>query len=334
MIFPSPRHDRVAQPPESLSIPEHKGWKDFSGWLLRFGFGALILAALVVSGKIDLSVMLRVRLDAPLAILVGMCTLALGTNSLRWVCLVQAMQYNVPAWPSVRVALSSNIFSFISPAGMGADAARVFYLVHGHKIGMMPALACGLIDRLIGLQTLLFCAASLAWLGGSYTTVLTSLRFGVTLGALALSGLLLGVALPSTRHLAIRLLPASWRKKLLGTGEASGQAWSRTGLLAIYLLSLVGALANLMLPVVSLHALGVSIERVDTYFGSAMVVLANALAPTPGGLGAGEAVASELLQGATGASAMLLARIMLFGVSLLLGLGYLVPQKPLISHLE
>ena len=90
---------------------------------------------------------------------------------------------------------------------------------------MARALACGLMDRLMGLQTLLLCAALMAWLGGRYTTAHTGMRLGVTLGTLVSSGLLIGLALPSTRRLTVYLLPASWREKLGALGDSSRQMW-------------------------------------------------------------------------------------------------------------
>jgi uncharacterized membrane protein YbhN (UPF0104 family) len=220
----------------------------------------------------------------------------------------------------VRVALASNIFSFFSPAGTGADAARVLYLTRTGETGPGRALAIGVIDRLMGLQTLLLCAALLAWSGGQYAALMGGLRVGVTAGALVLTALLLGMALPATRRIALRLLPSGLR----ASWDTASRIRSPRLLVAAGVWSLVGALSNLTLPVFGLLALDVPVPDSSIYFSSALVVLTNTVAPTPGGLGAGEAAASELLRGASGASAMLLARLLLLATALVFGLGYLM----------
>src|SRR5262245_27473444 len=117
MIYPSPLHNSVSAPSTPLPAAKLAQRKGFWGWLLRLSLGVIILAALVVSGKLDLWVLMKVQVGAPLGILLGVCVLALGANSLRWVCLVQTMGYDIPAWERARVALASNVFLFISPAG-------------------------------------------------------------------------------------------------------------------------------------------------------------------------------------------------------------------------
>jgi uncharacterized membrane protein YbhN (UPF0104 family) len=74
-------------------------------------------------------------------------------------------------------------------------------------------------------------------------------------------------------------------------------------------------------------ALDPQLSRPTQYFSSALVVLVNIVAPTPGGMGIGEAAASKLLQqsgGGGGAECMFLARLMIISWSLLMGTGYLI----------
>ncbi|MCC6730185.1 MAG: flippase-like domain-containing protein [Chthonomonadales bacterium] len=291
----------------------------WSGWLLRAGLGAALLAALLGSGRLDPSALASVRPGPWLAVLGAACFLALALNSLRWACLARAAGIPIAGATAVRVALASNVFLFVSPAGTGADAARVLHLVRAEGERTGRALALGIVDRLIGVQTLLAVAAAVGVAAALGRPALWGAAAGLGAAAIGATLVVSGIALPATRRLCLRLLPTPWRERL----QAAAVPWHPAWVAGVLGLSLAGAAANLALPVLGLAALGHPTGGPQALFGSAMVVLVNTVAPTPGGLGAGEAAASAMLQGARGASAMLLARVLLVAWSLALGAGYL-----------
>jgi uncharacterized membrane protein YbhN (UPF0104 family) len=289
------------------SAPQPGPGRRKTAWnLLRLLLGVGLLAWLIASGRLNLSALARVRPDVGFFLLAAATLIGLAATSFRWLFLIQAAARQPDVAGLLRTALGSNVFATVSPAATGADIARVYYLVRRCGMAMLGALGLSLVDRLMGVQALLLCAAAAGWLSPVRSRSLAGTRLALVAAAVVATLILLGCLLPACRRLALRCLPASWRARLAAAGDHWDPAW----LGGAYLCSLVAAVSNLSLPVLGLLALQPGIPWANRAFPSALIVLVNAVAPTPGGLGAGEAAASELFRDrAVGAAAMLLARV-------------------------
>lgn len=272
----------------------------------RILIGIALLGVLVATGRLDFGVVGRVRAGPGLGLLLAVAGAGIAANSLRWFCLVRAAGRAGESGPLLRTALASNLLAFISPAGAGMDAARVVHLVKGAGVPLAGAMGLGLVDRLMGIQTLLLTAAMAGW-AGTPPAALLPLRGVLTWAAAGgLVALLLAFGAAHSRRLpGAGILPASLVSRL----EAVTAHWRPGWGAASYACSFVGGWANIALPVLGTVAIGAAPATFESVFAGGLVTLINSAAPTPGGLGAGEGAASVLLNAASsGAEGMLVAR--------------------------
>jgi uncharacterized membrane protein YbhN (UPF0104 family) len=285
---------------------------------LRVLLGLVILGLLVASGRLDLRTFAGLRPGPHLAALVGVTLIALCSTSFRWVALVRATGGDLRVPQLLTVALGSNALTYVSPGGAGTDVARAVHLAMTRGVSRAEAAGIAVADRLLGLQCLLLLAAGMGcW------TALNGKNYSLSLilGAVAISGAAAAYAL---FRFADRLpkggLPGRWRRYVEGLRGRARPGW----LAAAWLASMTAAVANAFLPWLAVGVFQPLPLTPAVLVSSLLVVFANSFAPTPGGIGAGEAAASALFHAAgPGAPGMLLARSVGVVVSLVLGVPLL-----------
>jgi len=236
-----------------------------------------------------------------------------------------------------RVGLSSNVLTFISPAGAGTDAARAVYLSRSTPLTGVQAGTIAVADRFVGLQTLLIAAATACWISIGPTG---RLFFPLSISGAAAASVLL----PILMHRFAAWMPLRGKLAAVRDGAvAVTRPVHGRWLLYAYGCSFLAATANGVLPLLGLMSLAPGHAGTGLAGASFLVVVVNALAPTPGGLGFGEAAASGLMHGSTAGPSMLLVRTasilwaLVFGLATLIEAGRprsepsFAPQGPMIK---
>ncbi|MFN3648034.1 MAG: lysylphosphatidylglycerol synthase transmembrane domain-containing protein [Armatimonadota bacterium] len=296
------------------------------GYLLRLALGGAILAALVYSGKLTPSAFASLD-GADCLALVGVAGVALLSTSLRWFVLVSPLLQRSDSANALATALSSNIYAFISPAGVGVDVARALALRRKGDISPAIAASSSIVDRTLGLWGLLVYSALVGCFAASRDPLLRLSWIAVSAAACIATAVLLVflnpvMPLPSG---VSRLIPEKLRTAL---ALVHLRKHPRTFGMAV-LLALLAAAANQALPVLAYSALTEGSVGVEQWFGGALVIIVNSFGLTPGGLGIGEAAGVQLLHATGGAEAILLTRASLA----LWAAVFLLPNPTVLSWL-
>ena len=300
--------------------------------ILKILVAAGLITWLVLSGRLDFS-LLAGNL-ASLLSLGGVVLIALnfGLAALRWHWLLSLQGGAFPFLRVLRWSWIGEFFAIVSPGSAGADLARGYYAFTNAPGARTGALSSILLDRLIGLGSMLFLAliSFAVLLAGDAPPPAGVVAIGWASVA-GLFGLVLGFAglsLPAVRRLALRLAPGSLARPL----EAMVQAYL-AGKPVIIRAALLSVLAQLFLLAPFLLA--------GALLGMELGWQAVFLVPlSPGGIGIGETAAAFLFAQfgfSDGAAVMMVVRIWLAVVQGIGGLIYLAhrdkPKPPPVAQL-
>jgi uncharacterized membrane protein YbhN (UPF0104 family) len=298
----------------------HESARRVSLMLLRLAIGAGLLAYLAKSGVIDVRALSklftswRITLTAVTLLLVDS---ALMSVRLSWLFRPQGL--NLRFGTSLKLALVGFFFSTFLPGAAGGDLSKLFYTTRGNDGRRIEIMTVVLLDRAIGLFSLLLLPLIFAPM---FTHTLRS-EFALrglllTLGLLAF-GVAAGFLLCLFSDPFINCLPSGARSRL-ATNTVIRQL---RGTIAKYRKNLgilcgavgLSLLANLLLVFVTMLG-AAALERFSWTPRMFLVIpighIVNSLPLTPGGLGVGETAFSALfnllgLRG--GAEALLCTRI-------------------------
>jgi glycosyltransferase 2 family protein len=284
----------------------------------------MIIAAGVLcwlcSGRLDFGRLAAVPLSLDLVVLAAIVFSSLLLPAIRWWWLLRIQRVEASMWQAVRLTWIAYATAIILPGAASGDLAKSILIVRGQPGARARSLSTVLVDRLIGIYSLILLGATSA---GWYRTVhpdATFVKYLLALSAAMLVGSLCAaatVALGAWRRWFGRLAPAAW-----------SQAWTESFHLyrhAPQALAgcLVLSLASSGLTAVSLtaadRALGGAVSWGSSLLVGPLVVLANCVPITPGGVGVAEATSSELfaqMGSANGAEMMMLVRLMMAALSL------------------
>jgi uncharacterized membrane protein YbhN (UPF0104 family) len=295
------------------SAPRPSAWRGRLVWGAKVAVAAGLLAWLVLSGRLDVARLFRV---GPSWALLGLVALTAGSMALpawRWQLLLKAQGLHEPFWRVLRLTWVGYFANLVLPGAAGGDVAKGYFMLRLRPEARVRALSTVLADRLLGVYSLLLLGGAsvgwLAWQGslppavGAMAGATLLLLAGTTAGAVALW-------VRPLRRLVLAVLPRRW-----------GQAWTesfelyhaRTGWLFVCLLISVLSNALVVLSLGSAAAcVGDSVPPGALFLAGPLVVLANCLPISPGGVGVAEAAAEALFGAfgvAGGAGMMLLVRI-------------------------
>ncbi len=309
-------------------------------WVVKLALAVGIIAWLC-TGRLSFQSLANVSLSPELALLAAMLLAAMMLPAVRWYWLLRIQNIDASLWQAFKLTWAGYLAATILPGAAGGDLAKSLLVVRRNPTSRLRSLSTVVVDRLIGILSLLVLgavAAALFLRSGQFDGLTGHLAWS-TAGLLAAA--ILAVALTvsfATHPLVARFVPAN----LLQSMRESHHLYvnSKLGLLGCFGISLLSSLLTALSLVAADRVLGGSVDWSAGLLAGPMVVLANCLPITPGGIGVAEATSSELFGGfgsANGAEMMLVTRLLMVLMSLPALLGLLGGNPARISpnpHLE
>jgi uncharacterized membrane protein YbhN (UPF0104 family) len=278
------------------------------------------LVAWLCTGRLDLGRLASAPLSLDLALLFVLVLSSMLLPAVRWWWLLKVQQIDASLWQAVKLTWIGYATALFLPGAASGDLAKGCLIVREQPTARLRSLSTVIVDRVVGVYSLLMLGClSAGWfmlttpVGSplrSISAVMIWLLVGVTL---AMAVALLG----PWRHLLTHFTPVSWL-------EAWGESYrlyrqSGPALLGCLVLSLVSSALTAASLASADHALGGDVSWSSSLLVGPLVVLANCLPITPGGVGVAEAAASGLFVqagSADGADMMLTLRLAMATLSL------------------
>lgn len=333
---------------ETADRPELRSTFRTRGWLLKLlklSLGVAIVAWLVGSGRLDLTVVSRALGSWPqLLLLLAILYLTVGITSWRWQILLGAQQIPMGLIECFSVSMIGLVLGLATPAGAGGEVARI-YLVQRHAGRKMGAVISTVVfDRLLGLLSLLLLGG--VTLAMNRQLVLENaafLRLGGVVGVAIIGGFaFLAGAICLSAPASSRLHRLAERLPILRgfVPFLDAVACYRNAPLVIVvalLLSLLSQVAICGSFALLLHLMGSRAMSVSAILATVPVALIATMIPlTPASIGAGQIAFFTLFQltsgrGSDGANAFTLYQCVYLIMSLT-GLAFYLRSKSPIPH--
>jgi glycosyltransferase 2 family protein len=283
----------LAKAVQGKGLMRESAWR----WLLTLGLKIILavglLGWLLWSGRFTVEPFWHLQPGWTVVGLLVCQAVMLGIPMVRWHVLARAQELPIRFMESLRIGLIGNFVSIFVPAGLGVEGVRFLHAVRlcpGRRSHILSTLV---MDRALGLLTLLGLAVGLggrlvAEGSGEMVTRFMWLVGGVEL--LLLGGLATLWVVPRRWGEALsrlRFFGHVW--EAFATYRQRGQA---LGLCV--LLSLVGHLASFTAAFLGFRALGIDVPMQVVYPLTAVVNLSSMLPLTPLGLGVSDTLAASL----------------------------------------
>ena len=275
---------------------------------LKSAVAAVVLYFLVWSGRLDTSLLLRATPLYAILVLV-LSFLAMFIPAIRWWILLRAQNVSIRFSDAVRITWISYFATLFLPGAAAGDVAKGLFFVRGSSAGRLKSLSTVVVDRLLGLYSLM-AMAGIACIPLFFSATDDSIRqriaFGIVVMWMAATIAMFSLLIPSMRSVSMRLLPFPKVDSIWQLYQAQRGVVTEGVMLS--LLSSILTLAALGISFVALHQ-QINLQAVCQV--GPLAILANCLPLTPGGLGVGEAAseaAFNMLGISGGAEAMLLVR--------------------------
>jgi uncharacterized protein (TIRG00374 family) len=297
----------------------------------KLALAAGLIGWLIASGRLELSRLASVSSSPELGVIALLLLGAMVIICVRWWWLLRIQHLREPLSRMVGLCWAGYFAGFVLPGAVGGDVAKSYLILRRRRQARARAFSTVLVDRFIGLYSfVLLGSLSILWLVG-LNEVRPAARgmSAVTLILLSTMTLAAGAVLSwRSRNLLLRVLPTSWR---IAWNESFDLYRRGVGpLFGCLRLSLVSSAFNIASFAVAALVLGDAIRFEVVLLVAPLVVLANSLPITPGGIGVGETVASTLFASfgaAYGAEIMVLVRILQMLLALP-GVGVLLAPSP------
>ena len=292
--------------------------------LAKLALAGGLIYWLVVSGELDFRPLAGSFFGGGHLLVALLVLLNFAAQVQRWRLLLRAQKVAVSPGTAARLFCIGQFFSIVSLGGVASEAARAYYIARHAPDARLAGLSTILLDVLLGLFSylLLGAAASVVWLARDAPMLPAVAAIGLFSGLLAL-GIALAAALllwPPGRAWLLGWLPAGWRPPLSETIRTYREA-PRQVVLAM-VVSGVCAVTFIAAFFAAGTTLGTPMSWTRSFLVIPMVVLANSLPISLGGLGVGE-TAGEVLLGQLdvtgGAAIVLFVRLTAWAMALPLG---------------
>jgi len=286
----------------------------------KIGLAAGLLAWLVLSGRLHLDRLASVSLDWRFAVLLALVVGSMIVPVFRWWWLLRIQGLREPLGRVLGLTWAGYLTALVLPGAASGDLAKTYLILRRRSQARARAFSTVLADRFLGLHSL-FClgALSAVWIasdgraGMAGRAMAAATLLPLTAMTLALAALLCR----PTRKVLFRILPGAWR-------DAWDESFAlyREGfphVLGCFGLSLLSSVMTISSLAVAGRLLGEVVAWDAAFLAGPLIVVANCLPITPGGVGLAEAASSELfarLGAACGAELMVLTRICTALVSL------------------
>ena len=294
-------------------LSRNKRRKFISVIKLLIGFGLIVF--FFASGLLDFCVIFRSLAHIQFLIWGAFCcTLAIFTTVLRWWILVCVQKLPLSGFDAIRLTMIGYFFNIFIPGGAGGDIIRAAYIVKDCPERRAQALTVAFVDRGLGLHALLFM--------GLLISVISPGIFSGYPGAHTWIVILIGLFVIGTLSPFIMISKHTSGPAIRFFGRFIGgsEAWHDAincyrgqpiKISYAYLLSFANVVLNVLLLHFMMLAVGANPKLIETLAFGPLVILANTLPITPGGIGVAEGVSAglySLIGQSDGANGMLLAR--------------------------
>lgn len=124
----------------------------------KIGVAALLIYLLVSKGVIDLDAFQKML--SPTSALMGISLIGAGllTATYRWLLLLKSQNVQITFLETFKLTLMGTFFNFAVPGGVGGDVVKIFYLLKKHPEARLTTATTVIMDRLLGLYSMLFMA--------------------------------------------------------------------------------------------------------------------------------------------------------------------------------
>ncbi len=315
----TPLHNNVAAP--AREFPARRSvWRTRLVLLAKLVVAAGLLSWLLMSGRLDIRLLVSVPVSRALGLLVALTVGSMVLPAVRWWWLLRVQQLREPPSRVLSLTWAGYFAALVLPGAASGDLAKSYLLLRRQPKARARAFSTILADRFIGIYGLL-CLGSLAilWLAG-HGEMTPSVRAmaGGTLALLLGATLALGSLLfvPS-RKLLLHLVPEPWREawnesfELYSVGKAA--------LLGCFCLSVASNAMAVACFAVAGSLLGDAVRLDAAFLAGPLVFLANCLPLSPGGIGVAETASNGLFASlgiSSGAEMMVLLRVCIAMVAL------------------
>ena len=272
-----------------------------------------LVAWLVLSDRLQLSRLVSLRMGWPLAALFALVSGSMILPAIRWWWLLRIQGLREPLGKVFRLTWSSYLAALILPGAASGDLTKSFLILRDNRQARARAFSTVLADRFLGLQSLFFLGTlSAVWMAADGRVemgngrLLLATVIPLLLMTLGLSVLLIN----TTRSMLFGFMPRLWC-------EAWNESFTRyradlPSLAGCFGVSILSSLMTMASFTVAGRAIGHSIQLGTALIAGPLIVVANCLPITPGGIGIAEAMSSELFGqfgSSAGAEVMLLTRV-------------------------
>lgn len=230
------------------------------------------------------------------------CLISVVATLVRWYLLVWAQEFPFKFRDALRLGFLGYLFNYIAPGTIGGDVVKAAMLVRLQKNRRLVAASTVIIDRLMGLVSLMVVAAGASLFAPDFDgrARVDKIVWGGTL----IGGGLLAVLL---HPIASRSRPILWLTRLPKVGHVIGELAEATGLyqsrrLVILLGLLIGVVGQFGV-ISSFYFCARAISpptAIPSYMTHILLIpiaeLVGVVVPTPGGMGALEAAVQKSYQ--------------------------------------
>ncbi len=299
-------------------------WWDRLLLVLKILIAAGLIIFLFTSGRLDFAVILN-SYEYPIYLFSGvLCyTLALVTPIFRWWILARVQRLPLGAFDALRLTMIGYFFNLFVPGGSGGDVIRAAYVIRDCQERRAQALTIAFVDRGLGLHALLLLGVSILFIQPMVLTNHPALKPWILLIA---GMLIIGTIGPlclvweRTNGFIMRLCG-----RIIGGADAWHEAMKlyrdRPGMLCIaYFFSIGSVVFNALAIHFMMLAVGSTPTVSESLAIAPLVILANTLPFTPGGVGVAESASAgfyTLVGVPGGANGMLLTRFFIVMFALL-----------------
>jgi uncharacterized protein (TIRG00374 family) len=272
--------------------------------LLRLALAAAILRYLYRSGLINLRPLAKLFTAWPISLAaVLILLLDVFLMAIRTCWMFRPVGLRLPVAKSFQLNLVASFFSNVIPGAAGGDVARLFYTTQGNKGNRAKVATVVLLDRAVGLFSMLLLPLLFAPFFIGLLRTLPVLRHLLAVDAAVTAALLIAFLLcihsePIRRFMTLQPLGwESWRRvaervlNVLGAYKPHGRTLLAS--LGIALVANLSVIAVMALSFVVLNPAWLSPKMILVI---PMGEIANCMPLTPGGLGVGEAAFHSLFQ--------------------------------------
>ncbi len=258
---------------------------------------------------------------------------ALSIPLFRWFLLLKSQEFVIAFKKVFRWMWIGYFFNMVVPGGVGLDMTRGYYLVTNKRGKRLSSLSTVLLDRAIGLHSMLlvgFVAVSVQIVGSNGITKIvaaTWLALGVSLALLFV--IAIAIISPNTGQFLERVIPVRFRTSYMDLRSVYYKNYKT--FIPIYAISLISTVMSVLTFFFAGQTLGIGIPFWAASIAVPLLNLSSLISVTPGGLGIGEAATAILLDSfhlLGGGSVSLLTRMMTYFWALPGGLLFLSQRSP------